>query len=110
MAWSTEETRAQAAALTMREALSEECWEDDWTPEDRRDLLEGVRAARFSGLDRYPTMMRMTRDGLIGAMERNGLADVYDAMDYLQRGAMLVAFKEGFDAGRAWERDNPGEV
>lgn len=101
MAWSTDESRRQAATMTMRTALGDECWGDDWTHEDRAGLLKSVRAQRYSGLDRYPSTMGATRDGLMAAIGDNGLADLWDAMDYRMQGAMLVAFKAGYDAGRS---------
>ena len=107
MAWSTEETRRQAADLTMREALGVECWGDDWTPQERRDLLKSVKAARYSGIDRYPETMNRTYRSLMDALERNGLMGLYEAMSYQHQGAMLVAFKEGFDAGRTWGEKHP---
>lgn len=107
MPWSTEETRKQAADLTMRKALSKECWEGDWTPEERRDLLKNLKAERFSGIDRYPETMYRTFESLMAALEANGLMELYEDMDYRQQGAMLVAFKEGYEAGREWEKKNP---
>lgn len=110
MAWSTEETREQAADLTMRKALNEDvCWGDNWTPEDRRDLLKSIKAERFSGIDRYPETMNRTYRSLMDALERNGLMELYEAMSYQQQGAMLVACKEGFDAGCAWAKKYPDE-
>lgn len=109
MAWSTEETRKQAADLTMRKALGEECWGDDWTPEERRDLLKSLKAERFSGIDRYPETMSRTYRSLMDALERNGLTELYEAMGYQQQGAMLVACKEGFEAGRTWAKKHPNE-
>ena len=109
MAWSTEETRKQAAALRMKDVVTREAYSDEWTAQERRDLLKDVKARRFSGIYRYPDTMSRTYEALIGAMERNGLLELFEAMTYQQQGAMLVACKEGFEAGREWAKKHPNE-
>ena len=78
-----------------------------WSTEERRDLLKSIKAERFSGIDRYPETMSRTYRSLMDALERNGLLELFESMSYQQQGAMLVAFKEGYEAGREWEKKNP---
>lgn len=100
MAWSNEESRRQAAEMTMRSTMNRDAWEA-FTAEERRAMMKDERARRFSGIDRFPSTMEATWRGLMSAVEDNGLGDLWDSMGYRERGAMLVAFKCGYDAGRS---------
>lgn len=98
--WSTEDSRRQAGKMTMRGTLTDEAYEG-LTPEERRMLMKEARAQRYSGIGGYPSTMGAVSEGLLTALDENGLLELWDAMDYRQQGAMYVAFKCGYDAGRS---------
>ena len=97
MAWSSEETRNQAR-LMGREIFNPNETET-WTVEELANALEARKAARWSGLDRYPLSFSATWETLKAGLEENGVLDVYESLSYEQQGLVLLAAKIGYDAG-----------
>ena len=100
MAWSTDESRRQAADMTMGNSLTDEAYEG-LTHEERRAILKEARAQRYSGIGRYPTTMGRVSKGLLTGLDGNGLLELWDEMTYQQQGAMYVAYQLGYEAGKA---------